>query len=90
MVNLLKAVAGAAVLLCMTAVAQAQTTPPPSGRYASVGVVGVTKAWKDDSTNRTARAKDEHIVIFLDTATGQLFFCGDDSKYCELSKAVPK
>lgn len=44
-----------------------------SGRWAAIGVLPVTAAWK------SVNGADEHLIFLLDTASGDVHVCGDVS-----------
>jgi hypothetical protein len=59
------------------------------GRYAGVGVFDAGRLWGkmivppgkgDDSTARLA--DDEHVIVVVDSQTGEVRQCGDHSGYC--------
>lgn len=64
-------------------------TPKSQGRYAGIGVFDAGKLWAEmtGATQPTdpasARiADDEHIIVVLDSHTGEVRQCGDHSGYC--------
>ena len=67
-----------------------QAAPPKSqGRFAGIGVFDAGKLWAQmtgagQSLNAAAAsiADDEHIIVVLDSHTGEVRQCGDHSGYC--------
>ncbi|HEX5181621.1 MAG TPA: hypothetical protein VFW19_00580 [Allosphingosinicella sp.] len=62
---------------------------PRHGRYAGIGVFDTGPLWskmavpKQDAAQRTATtADDEHVIVVVDTDSGEVRECGDLSGYC--------
>lgn len=65
------------------------TGPKSQGRFAGIGVFDVGRLWAEmtvsDAKADPAAAKigdDEHIIVVLDSHTGEVRQCGDHSGYC--------
>src|SRR4051794_35369098 len=63
--------------------------PPRHGRYAGIGVFAAGTLWsKMTVPNKVApphaatTADDEHVIVVVDTDTGEVRECGDYSGYC--------
>ena len=63
--------------------------PKSQGRFAGIGVFDAGRLWSDmtvaHSSTDAATAKiadDEHIIIVLDSHTGEVRQCGDHRGYC--------
>jgi hypothetical protein len=62
--------------------------PRSQGRFAGIGVFDAGKLWAQmavSGSTDTAPAKiadDEHIIVVLDSHTGEVRQCGDHSGYC--------
>ena len=63
--------------------------PKSPGRYAGIGVFDAGRLWGEmtgtASRSDSASAKlqdDEHIIVVLDSHTGEVRECGDHSGYC--------
>jgi len=63
--------------------------PPRHGRYAGIGVFEPGNLWSRMALPKTAAAPqaattadDEHIIVVVDTDTGEVRQCGDHSGYC--------
>src|SRR4051812_20789475 len=63
--------------------------PPRHGRYAGIGVFNAGDLWsrmavpKQKGSPRAATiADDEHVIVIVDTDTGEVRECGDYSGYC--------
>ncbi len=63
--------------------------PKSQGRFAGIGVFDAGRLWAEmsvsSSTTDPATAKiadDEHVIVVLDSHTGEVRQCGDYSGYC--------
>ena len=63
--------------------------PPRHGRYAGIGVFEPGNLWSRMALPKTGAAPqaatiadDEHIIVVVDTDTGEVRQCGDHSGYC--------
>lgn len=63
--------------------------PHPTGRYAGIGIFDPGKLWSKIKASLPsgdpAAAKledDEHIIVVIDSHTGEVRQCGDHSGYC--------
>jgi hypothetical protein len=63
--------------------------PPRHGRYAGIGVFDAGQLWSNMAVPKPAAsqqaatiADDEHIIVVVDTDTGEVRECGDFSGYC--------
>ena len=63
--------------------------PRSQGRFAGIGVFDAGRLWAQmvgsGSTNDATAARiadDEHIIVVLDSHTGEVRQCGDHSGYC--------
>lgn len=79
-----------------TAVVVAACTPSPGsksgsgdGRYAGIGVFDAGRLWarmvQENPPNEPEKARiadDEHVIVVVDTRTGEVRQCGDLSGYC--------
>jgi hypothetical protein len=62
---------------------------PKNGRYVGIGVFNVGAMWSqikaakaDKDPPKATLADDEHIIVSVDTRTGEIRQCGDMSGYC--------
>lgn len=74
---------------CSGASSPAPAGPRSQGRYAGIGVVDAGRLWAQmsgagsPSDPAAARlADDEHVIVVLDSHTGEVRQCGDYSGYC--------
>ena len=88
------ALIGVSIVCCL--LAGCNRSPEPSaagprspGRYAGIGVFDAGRLWGEmtgaASSSDPAAAKlqdDEHIIVVLDSHTGEVRQCGDHSGYC--------
>lgn len=63
--------------------------PRSQGRYAGIGVFDAGRLWAQMSGAASATdpaaagiADDEHVIVVLDSHTGEVRQCGDHSGYC--------
>jgi hypothetical protein len=63
--------------------------PKSPGRYAGIGIVEAGRLWSQaagvPASKNPAAAKledDEHVIIVIDSHTGEVRQCGDHSGYC--------
>jgi hypothetical protein len=63
--------------------------PQRHGRYAGIGVFDAGQLWSNMAVPKQAGAQqaattadDEHIIVVVDTDTGEVRECGDFSGYC--------
>jgi hypothetical protein len=65
------------------------TNPKPQGRYAGIGTFEAGRMWnqaagavapKDPATAKLE--DDEHVIVVIDTRTGEVRQCGDHSGVC--------
>lgn len=77
-------------LLCSCGRSEGSMSQPlRHGRYAGIGVFDAGRLWSKmtvpakAATPQTATtADDEHVVVVVDTDTGEVRECGDHSGYC--------
>lgn len=84
------------LLLCACALdgcnqheAPSSAGPKSPGRYAGIGTFDAGRLWQQmkgaPTTQDSAAAKladDEHVIVVLDSHTGEVRQCGDHSGYC--------
>lgn len=74
---------------CNQSPTAAASGPKSSGRFAGIGVFETGRLWREmersDSPKDRALATlqdDEHVIVVLDSHTGEIRQCGDHSGYC--------
>lgn len=79
----------ALAFLCSCHRGSGMSHPPHHGRYAGIGVFDAGKLWskmavpaKAASPQAATTADDEHVIVVVDTDTGDVRECGDYSGYC--------
>ena len=77
------------MLLCGCQQSPAAAGPKSQGRFAGIGMYDAGKLWAQmtgsGSTKDAAAATiadDEHVIVVLDSHTGEVRQCGDHSGYC--------
>ena len=83
------AVAGSLLSACNRHDEAAAPGPRSPGRYAGIGTFEAGRLWRETtgapSSNDSAAAKlddDEHVIVVLDSHTGEVRQCGDHSGFC--------
>ena len=63
--------------------------PKSPGRYAGIGTFDAGRLWQETKTAPNSQdpaaanlADDEHVIVVLDSHTGEIRQCGDHSGYC--------
>lgn len=74
---------------CGDAAEVAPSTSKPSGRYAGIGTYDTGRLWAEmegseaSSEPKLARLQDdEHVIVVIDSHTGEVRQCGDYSGFC--------
>ena len=77
------------LLGCNQREAASSAGPKSPGRYAGIGTFDAGRLWQEmrgaSPTQDAAAAKladDEHVIVVLDSHTGEVRQCGDHSGYC--------
>ncbi len=79
---------GALLLAGCHRVSQAPEDRSPHGRFGGIGIYDAGRMWRQMATHDTkdpALAKladDEHIIVVIDSHTGEVRQCGDHSGQC--------
>jgi hypothetical protein len=83
------AVAGSILSACNRHDEAAAPGPKSPGRYAGIGTFEAGRLWREmaaaPTSNEPAAASlndDEHVIVVLDSHTGEVRQCGDHSGYC--------
>jgi hypothetical protein len=74
---------------CHRGGAGGMSRPGRHGRYAGIGVFEAGRLWskmavpnKSAAAQAATTADDEHVIVVVDTDTGEVRECGDYSGYC--------
>ena len=84
---------GLLLIACVLGACHQQDTAPPGprspGRYAGIGTFDAGRLWQETKGAPTSQdpaaansADDEHVIVVLDSHTGEIRQCGDHSGYC--------
>jgi hypothetical protein len=84
---------GVALCSLLTGCGQSPTASPVGGRnqgrYAGIGVFEAGRLWSQMTVAKASRdpatatiADDEHVIVVVDSYTGEVRQCGDHSGYC--------
>jgi len=81
--------AGSILSACNRSNGAAAPGPRSPGRYAGIGTFDAGRLWRETagapSSKDSAAAKlddDEHVIVVLDSHTGEIRQCGDHSGFC--------
>lgn len=85
--------AGIVLAGCNQQDAASPAGPKSPGRYAGIGTFEAGRLWRQMSGAPTSKdaadaslADDEHVIVVLDSHTGEIRQCGDHSGFCVAMK----